>query len=633
MRSCCGIFIALILCGCSVYAGDLKYPVSDIPDSLKQGMYAVVRVDDSRFEIISSSKTIYTSHYVVTILNEKAKFMAVKVVGYSKLRKILSFKASAYDAFGNEVKKLKQSEIVDQSATSGGTLFDDNRIKYADISQTAYPYTVEFEYEVQENYMYSIPGYELYDDDEVSIQNSVYTVIYPTALTPRFKLTKVPAPSKQALSESKEQVSWTFANIRPNKFEPYRPSASKYIPNIMAGPSNFDYEGYHGDMSSWKEYGRWNLLLSKDRDILPEVARQKIKELTAGLTTNEQKAKVLYEYMQNKTRYVGIQLGIGGLQPFPASVVDEMGYGDCKALSNYMVAMLKEVGIKGYYTVIESGTNAREIVVDFPSHQFNHAIVAVPNGKDTLWLECTSQTSPFNYMGKFTGSRLALMITEEGGKLVKTTSYSADQNSQTRTANVVVDLLGNAKAKVKTTYRAEQYEDVLVGNQTDEQKKWVQNNTQIPSFTVISFVIKEKKDRLPSATVDLDLAVNRYASVSGKRFFITPNLMNRISSVPEKLANRRTDVVRRSNYTDLDTIIFHFPESLYPEFLPAPVKISSKFGEYETVYKFDGGKLVYIRKMKVWKGTFPKESYNELVDFYKNVSKSDNTKLVFLNKT
>jgi hypothetical protein len=33
------------------------------------------------------------------------------------------------------------------------------------------------------------------------------------------------------------------------------------------------------------------------------------------------------------------------------------------------------------------------------------------------------------------------------------------------------------------------------------------------------------------------------------------------------------------------------------------------------------------------KGEFPAESYNELVEFYRNVNKADNTKMVFLSKT
>ena len=70
-----------------------------------------------------------------------------------------------------------------------------------------------------------------------------------------------------------------------------------------------------------------------------------------------------------------------------------------------MVAMLKEAGIKGYYTIIMAGKNAPEVIPDFPNDQFNHIIVAVPNNRDTLWLECTSQTNPFGYLGHFTGDR------------------------------------------------------------------------------------------------------------------------------------------------------------------------------------------------------------------------------------
>jgi hypothetical protein len=161
----------------------------------------------------------------------------------------------------------------------------------------------------------------------------------------------------------------------------------------------------------------------------------------------------------------------------------------------------------------------------------------------------------------------------------------------------------------------------------------VQRNTQIPNFNVNSFSISGIKNKLPVAIVKLDLSLPRYASVSGKRLFLTPNLMNRTRFLPEKIDSRQTDVVRYNSYFDIDTVNFQFPENLYPEFLPKPVKLNSPFGEYEASFQFNEGSLVYIRKMKVWKGRFPRESYNELVEFYKNVSKSDNVKLVFLNKT
>ena len=68
--------------------------------------------------------------------------------------------------------------------------------------------------------------------------------------------------------------------------------------------------------------------------------------MVKNATTDREKAAILYNYMQNNMRYVSIQLGIGGLRPFPASFVDDKKYGDCKALSNYLKSALDAVGVK-----------------------------------------------------------------------------------------------------------------------------------------------------------------------------------------------------------------------------------------------------------------------------------------------
>lgn len=621
----------------SAFGGDTKYPVSAIPEELKANANVVVREKLVVFTIASRSKASIKVLEAITILNEKGSLYATRTVGYDKLEKITDFSATVYDAAGKQIKKLRTKDISDQSAYDGFSLYSDQRIKSATLAQANYPYTVEFEYEVEYKYLYSIPG-AIIAGEKKSIQHTSYQLIYPPEFAPRYITLNIgESPKKEKLSDGRESVSWSFENVKPVTFEPHGPRHSELLPQILAAPTSFEYDGFAGSMVSWKEYGAWNAQLINGREELPEATKQRVRELTKGLTTVEQKAKGLYEFLQNRTRYVSIQEGVGGLQPFAASVVDETGYGDCKALSNYMVALLKEAGVKGYYTQIRAGENEPDILLDFPSHQSNHIIVAVPSGKDTLWMECTSQKAPFGYLGSFTGDRSALMITEEGGKMVRTPSYKAEQNKQSRFADVVVDVLGNAKATVRTTYSGMQYEngglDGLLDNQYDDQKKWVQDNTHIPSFSVNTFSMKGIKSKIPSAFVNLDLTLNRYASASGKRLFIAPNLMNRVTFIPEKVEDRQTAVVRYSNYLDLDTVTFHFPEILYPEFLPQAVKIYSRFGEYETSYQLNAGTLVYIRKMKVWKGRFPKDSYNELIDFYKNVNKSDNMKLVFVNKT
>lgn len=620
----------------SVLAGDLKYPVSEIPEDLKKDVNVVIREDQMVFKILAKNKSSYFVRFVVTILNEKGNRYANKSIGYDKLSKITDFNGFVYDANGKQIKKLRNNEIYDHAAFDGYTLFSDNRLKSVSLEQTTYPYTVEFNYEIENKYLYSIPS-TYFGGEKSSTQHGSYQLIFPPNFSPSFKSINIPnTPKREKLSDGMESITWTIENVKPIKYEPNSPSYEELVPQIMAAPGKFEYGGYEGDMSSWKEYGKWNLLLNKDRDQLPETTKIKLKELVKNLSTTEQKVKVVYEYLQSKTRYVSIQLGIGGLQPFLASDVEQTGYGDCKALSNYTVAMLKEVGIKSFYTIINAGDDEAEVNTDFPSHQFNHVIVSVPNGKDTLWLECTSQTNPFGYQGTFTEDRWALMITEDGGKLVRTLNYSPEQNTRSRKAEVVIDANGNAKAKIKTIAKGIQYESNGLNwtlSDTEKQKKWIEENTDIPNFNINTFSMSEVKEKIPYAKINLDLTLNKYATVSGKRVFVTPNLMSRVTSVPEKVADRKTEVVRKDNYIKYDTIQFSLPENLYPEFLPEPVKINSRFGEYEASFKFDAGKVTYTRRMKVWKGRFPKETYNELVDFYKSISKADNIKLVFLNKT
>jgi len=616
-------------------ATDVKYPVNTIAEDLKEGVDIVVREDHMSFKIKSKNSATHYVHEVLTILNEKGNSSAKKTIFYDKLSRVVDINAYVYDVSGKQIKRLKKSEIYDQAVFDGVSLFSDDRLKEIDLAQAIYPYTVEFEYEVDYDFLYHIPS-SWWGGERISHEHASYQLIYPEGLEPRYKLFNIEIkPKKESLEKGFNSITWQFENLKPNKIESNGPPLEEIIPHIIAAPSNFEFEGYSGNMNSWKNFGAWIISLNKGRDVLPDETKQKVKAITSGLKSKEEKVKALYEFMQNKTRYVGIQLGIGGYQPFEASVVDRFGYGDCKALSNYMIALLKEAGISANYVLIEAGQSP-SLDEDFPSSQFNHAITAVPNEKDTLWLECTSQTNPFGYQGKFTGDRKALMIVDQGATIVSTLKYSPEQNLQSRTAQISIGETGNGVAKIKTIYTGIQYENDHLNwaiSSEEKQKKWVEKNTEIPNFNITSFSMKEIKDKIPFAEINLDLALNRYASVSGKRLFIAPNLMNRWSYVPEKTTERKTDIIQRTNGIDIDTIHFSIPENLYPEFLPEPVKINSKFGEYEATFKFDAGKVTYIRRMKVWKGRFPKESYNEFVDFYKNVSKADNIKLVFLNKT
>ncbi len=628
--------LLILLLPIMAHAIDYNYPVSDIPDSLKNGMYAVVREESNVFTTIDRSHSNFRYRSVITILKATGRSNAILSVGYDKLTKIKSVKATVYNAFGEVIKKVKGADFIDQSSISGFSLYEDSREKYIDLRQATYPYTIEFEYELDLSYLLFIPSFFLYNDDEVSIQRKSYQLIYPSALKPRYKGSFVGEPKKEIIG-GKESLMWTFENFIPQKFEPMSPKMEKYVPNIIVTPVTFEYDGYAGTMDSWENYGKWQLALNHGRDaVLPETI-EVVRNLTKNAKDDREKVKILYKYLQNKTRYVSIQLGIGGWQPFEALTVDKLSYGDCKALSNYMVSLLKQVGIKSYYTKIYGGSNPPDVLEDFPKSYFNHVIVTVPLEKDTVWLECTSQNNPFGYVGSFIGNRTAMMVTEDGARLIKMPAYKGEVNQQIRSALVTLDVNGNAQAQIQTNYTGLQVEngglESYLSKSSDDQKKWVQNTTDIPAFDIQHFKISMLDEEKPEIGVTLNLKLNRFASVSGKRFFFVPNLMNRSTFIPEKMSERRTDIIVKMGYIDIDTIQYKLPDNVYPEFLPEPQKHSSQFGEYESSFQMDKDGLLYIRKVKIKEGQYPASAYQELTDFYKNLNKSDNIKIVLLSKT
>lgn len=627
---------ALIFLALSLEAADIKYPVSAIPDALKKNVSAVVREDERIISIPNQRSLVFNIHCATTILSAAGKDHAGVYVTYDKLRKVTMLRAAVYDANGKLIKKVKLSDFQDASNFDG--LFSDDRVKYIDLTQGSYPYTVEFEYEVVFKFLFVIPQMEFIPNENTSLQWGKYTVSYAKGAKPRFYTHLIDQkPVESTSSDGLQQISWEMKDLMPPLKESYGPVYGELTPYILAAPSNFEYEGYIGSMDTWNGFGKWTATLLADRQNLPEETKAKARELTSKATTIEEKARILYAYMQNRTRYVSVQLGIGGFQPFDAATVDKVGYGDCKALSNYMISLLDAVGVKSHYAKIYGGKNPPPFKRDFPSQQFNHVVVAVPNGADTVWLECTSQVNPFGYSGSFTGNRRAVIVTDNGAKVANTPHYDERVNKKVRHASVQVQDNGNATAKVSTVYSGVQYEygglDAVMEMENDDQKKWIQKNTQIPSFELQRYSMKNHKDKIPSAKVDIDLVLNRYASVTGKRMFVTANLMNRFTLVPEKLTDRKNPVMLKTSLTDIDTVEYTLSESLYPEFVPDPIKHKSRFGEYEASVHLSAGKVIYIRRLVLYQGEFPSQSYAELVDFFRSVNRADNMKLVFLSKT
>lgn len=625
-------FLLLIFSSQILLATD-DYRFSAIPAALIEQADAVVRKHDKTLDIRGIDKATYSVNKAVTVLNKNGDKFAFFAVWYNPQRKVKNIECTVYNAQGKILKKAKNKDIQDVSAISSFSIYEDDRVKYFDYDASSYPYTVEYSYELEFDGLLGYPDWSPVSGFRLAVEESRLRVSTPQGFQLRYQNQHTNDPTITT-ENGMQQYHWKLSNHSAYTQEEFMPALSELTPQVYLAPAEFSYEGYPGNQRTWQQIGEWINTLNQDRDQLPTTTQEKIRKLTSDLNDTSAIIQTLYEYMQSKTRYVSIQLGIGGYQPFDAATVDRLGYGDCKALSNYMKSILGVVGIDSRYTLVNAGPNADKVIEDFPSLQFNHAILGVPLSQDTVWLECTSQTNPYGHLGTFTDNRRVLMVDETGGGIVNTTPYSAKDNQQIRNIQMVFDEEGNGQLTVQTQYSGQLYDKIAriaLLNDT-EQKQAAYQQVDIPNFRLEQFDYQLEKGKIPVAVESMTMQLNRYASVSGKRWFFSPNIMSHVDDLPAKTEQRKYPIVLRYATTEIDTTIIKFPENLYPEFVPEPTEIHSKFGSYRNEYRVEQGNIVFIRTFQKNNGTFQPESYPDLVKFYEEVSKADRQQFV-LRKT
>lgn len=625
-------FLSLVLSVNSEAKDQPFHPASTISETMKKDAYAVCREYMHEFELIDSGKATEKVHLVVTVLEENGDHFGLLILPYDKTRKVKSISGRIYTAEGFSEDRLKSTAIQDLNYTSSGALYDDLRIKLADFKIKTYPYTVEYDYEVEYNGLIGYPDWQPIDEFRFSVEKSSFRVSYPENLKIRIRELNVPDGIRTEKTEKGIQSKeWSLDSLVAWKDEPMSPELNTLTPRVLLAPTNFIYDGSTGDMNTWQVFGKWVHGLNDGRDQLPAQRQDEIRSLTGEIKDTAQAVNTLYQFMQKRTRYVGIQLGLGGYQPFPAETVDQLGYGDCKALSNYMKALLNCVGIRSIYVLAGAGSNPGITMTDFPTvSQNNHAILCVPLKTDTIWLECTSQTQPCGYLDRFVEGRKVMLITPEGGKLAVTPQLSSAQNLQFRSAEVKINPDGSMQSTVKTSYSGYQYNNVssLFDESQEEQKKKLLEDIDIPGLSINSFSFEYKKNKIPEAIESISMSTPKYASKTGTRLFIPLNMLNQRKTIPSKVETRKMPIVQKYAYHDKDSIVFELPKGYQVETLPREKTLMTEFGEYNSRFQIQDNRAIYLREVKINLGNWPKENYPAMVEFYSNIVSNDKARLV-----
>lgn len=613
----------------------LSQPIT--PAIWPQKVEAIAVLSNYQFEVQSQKTGTLRVHQIFYIFNEKGKSYGRLRLPQSDYIKSKITYGRLCDANGKEVKKLKDSDIIETNLSPEGIFYYDYKQKLTELSWSKYPYSVEYKYEISFHTLYFWPDW--YPQLKIPVLLATYTIILNQNVP--FNYFPIGIDVKPIIHRLKnvEMYTWTLENIEPLLEEAWMPPENRIQMAILFSPQSFEYGGYYGSFSSWKDFGMWYNQLINDRYTISPEIKKTLQEYLKNTTDKKERLNILYQFLQNYTRYVAVLLGIGSIQPHPASIVFRNRYGDCKDLSTLMIAMCREADIEAYPVLIRTRDEG-VIYEKFPNNNFNHFIVLAIIDTDSIWIESTADNIPVGELPHSIENCKALVITPAGGILVKTPASTSHHNVTCSKISGRLLHDGSYLFEGSISYSgndANIIRNKLIEQTPQERKEWLSFqllSRYFPQITLDSCKFDHLSQEVHRPlTCTFKARFNQFGVNSGNRLFVNPAVFHREtpSDIPKE-AVRKFPIHYHYPYTTIDTVFISLPSGYIVEGIPEPIDLQTVFGRYLSSFLVEDNRLCFVRMMRIDQQHIPVEQYEQYLSFIKSAVKSDQSKLVLRSK-
>ncbi len=593
------------------------------PDYISHSYTETVSIDK-----IDKVTQIVEHHY--TILKPGSDVQNL-FIHYGYLKDVKSISAEVYDSNGKLVKKFKKGDITDHSAISSFSIYEESRIKYLKFTNTHYPYTVKYRYEIEHQTCKWLPVFAPLKFDH-KIEKASFTIINNTDIALNSKIV-----NEHFFTEIEEKgniYSYTIEDPEIIAYEKDLPNNDNILPYIIFSVDKFKLGKFTVDNSSWTSLGNFYYELNDHKDGLSPEMKNQILELIANCKTEEEKVNTIYQFIQKDLRYVSVQLGIGGWKSYSPKYVEERKYGDCKAMSCYLKACLEVAEIPAHMMIIKSSRQADLVSEDLVAPYFNHAILYVPSLN--VWLDPTQEYAPSGYIGSTMSNKIAIMLAKDTSKII----YSPDLEKiiHSNKVKLISDLSEKAASKFKVEensfgiYDESARSSFAAMNNTElEESIYEFTELQISALDSIEY---QYSKTVPSSTLSYQYTTESFPQYSGNRIFIPlfVDYQFQESNIFEKSEERKLPFSIPYNETISFENTIKLPEGYELEYLPESIEKESEFGKYECIVTHKENKIHIKRDISYKKGTFPKEQYQEAYQFFQDLEKNEREEMVLVKK-
>jgi hypothetical protein len=420
--------------------------------------------------------------------------------------------------------------------------------------------------------------------------------------------------------------TWEMRNIPPLVVEPSMPPVQDV--SVWMEASSQD---------SWQDIARYFWGLAKPQATPNDAMRATVQQLVTGKTSDDEKARAIYDWVANRTRYVGLEFGISAFKPHPATEVYSKLYGDCKDKAMLLVTMLGLAGIKAHPVLLQVEEH-RSIAEQLPSlNAFDHCIaLAEVSGKE-VWLDATAETCAYGDIPASDRGVQALVVQDGSGEFKTIPRYKPGENGITSTTRVTVHPDGSAQVHNEMQWQGAAGQELRAQVRSitpDKRKQMVLGFAQMFSAgaKLEDFTLPDGTDKLGPFAFQMNTTAPNWAKQTGKLLLLPASTWLNSSERrnPYVQEKRVWPIVDEDSVSTQGTTVITLPEGYVVEDVPADVNLIGPLEEYHrTLVKSADGKTLTITETNIERpGKLPPEAYPKVKAFYDDLIKSTDDQIV-----
>ena len=523
--------------------------------------------------------------------------------GYSELKDI-----DAYSKIpdGDKYKKIK---IGEQKTTSSRR----NSVFYDDVKETSFDFPGMVQNAVQhlEYTQFHKDAHLLspfYLPGSVPVMAAEYTVTVPNNITIKY-VVKNDTKGVFKFSEDKRKketvYKWTLSNYKGEDDFGNAPDDSYYVPHIIIYVASFeDGDGAHEFLNNLDDLYKWNFSFTKELNVLPDPALQKIVDsLIAGKKNETEKAKSIYKWVQGHIKYIAFENGLEGFQPRQAAEVCNKRYGDCKDMSSIITQMLRMASIKAYYTWI--GT--RDIPYKYSELPLplvdNHMISAANINNEWVFLDGTDPHSKYGVPPSAIQNKEALVaISDKEYKVLTIPVTSAQQNTitDTTTINFTDNGIKGTENVSYNGYFGEDAYNTLLYKDEKETKDYVKSRMGKASnkFILGDYKITQVNPDENILNITADFEIPGWGKKVGNEYYINLNLEKLFENRVIDTAKRKIPIENEFKFLIKQYHVLKIPEGYTVTYKPGDFSFENDLVSLKIQYEVKDGKIIAYQELQ-----------------------------------